>query len=91
MMDDSLADVNPVKLPSLITMAIGGSLRIGDVITFDFVPYYPWYKWLWYHLRYMRHTNPMFKKKELRQFVVTGWGNEVSYELDLSPDNGDSW
>lgn len=66
--------------PSLITMAIASSLRVGDVISFDYVPYYPWYKWLWYHLRYMRHTNPMFKKKELRQFVIS-WSKANEYEI----------
>lgn len=66
--------------PSLITTATGGSLRVGDVISFDYVPYYPWYKWLWYHLRYMRHANPMFKKKELRQFVIS-CGKAKEYEI----------
>lgn len=54
---------------------ISGSLRVGDTITFEGAPYYPWYLKLWYHLRYMRHNNPMYKKPELRQFVVT-WGED---------------
>lgn len=63
--------------------SINGSLRVGDTITFEGVPYYPWYLKLWYHLRYMRHNNPMYKKPELRQFVVT-WG-EDAYNIEDRP------
>lgn len=60
---------------------ISGSLQVGDVITFEGVPYYPWYLKLWYHLRYMRHNNPMYKKPELRQFVVS-WGSGSSHGIE---------
>lgn len=60
--------------------AIGGSLRVGDIVTFEGVPYWPWYLKLWYHLRYMRHNNPMYKPKELRQFVVS-WGSGDAYDI----------
>lgn len=53
----------------IITTSVG-TLRKGDIMTFEYVSYYPWYKWFWYHLRYMRHNNPMFKPVELRQFII---------------------
>lgn len=66
---------------SLITTSLTGSLRVGDLITFEGVPHYPWYLKLWYHLRYMRHNNPMFKPRELRMFVVSS-ENGNSYEIE---------
>lgn len=59
----------------LISTASGNSLRMGDIISFAGIRWWPWYKRLWYHFRYMRHNNPMFKPIELRQFVVTGINN----------------
>lgn len=65
--------------PDLIATAVGGTLRAGDIITFEGVLYWPWYKRIWLHLRYMRHNNPMFKPKELRQFVVS-WSNDSAVQ-----------
>lgn len=68
-------------MTDLITGSLRGSLQVGDVITFETVPYYSWYMKLWYHLRYMRHNNLMYKPIELRQFVVS-WGNDNSHEIE---------
>lgn len=53
-----------------ITTISGGGLIAGDIVTFKGVRWWPWYKRLWYHLRYMRHNNPMFKPEIFRRFVV---------------------
>lgn len=65
----------------LVINKMGGALKLGDILSFTGVRWWPWYKWLWYHLYYMRHTNPMFKPAELRQFVVTGFGNETTAQI----------
>lgn len=64
-------DRNAVKMIELmndlqITTVSVGMLKAGGIITF--AAWYPWYLKLWYHLRYMRHSNPMLKSK--RQFII---------------------
>lgn len=61
---------------------LGGTLKLGDIVAINDVLYYSWSKFLWYHMRYMRHNNPMFKPAELRQFVVTGLSNGETAQIE---------
>lgn len=69
--------------PDKLTTLYGGYLRAGDVITFS--RHYPWWLKLWYHVRYFRHNNPLYKAP--RQFVVTSISGQSS---EIAPNENEN-